>query len=90
MNIDFTNRETYLAWRAQWKANYKALSKEITEGKHALANAFRSNDPKSYLLQRELLINRAAATSMLETLKEAKAKSAEMRAARLAEQKEAA
>jgi hypothetical protein len=90
MNIDFTNRETYLAFRANWKANYKQLSQEIREGKHALANAFRANDPKAYILQRELLINRSLATSMLETLKEAKEKSAEMRAARLAELQSAA
>lgn len=31
MNIDFTNREEYLVWRADWKAQYKALSKEIRE-----------------------------------------------------------
>lgn len=90
MNIEFTNKETYLAFRANWKAAYKALSTEIREGRRALANAFRSNDPKAYMLQRELLSNRAAATRMLETLKEAKEKSAEMRAARLAELSKAA
>lgn len=91
MNFEFTNRETYLAFRAEWKANYAQLSEEIRSGRRALANAFRESDhTKAYILQRELLINRKIATSMLESLKEAKEKSAEMRAARLAELSKAA
>lgn len=37
----FNSRETYLAWRAQWKADYKALSAEITQIKRSLR---RPND----------------------------------------------
>lgn len=31
MNIDFTTREEYLAWKAEWKAQYKELSQEIRD-----------------------------------------------------------
>ncbi len=30
-DMPFTDRETYLQWRADWRADYAALSKEIRE-----------------------------------------------------------
>ena len=45
-NLEFTNRETYIAWRAQWRAAYKQISTEIREGKTKLANQFREGDPR--------------------------------------------
>lgn len=72
MNIEqITSRETYLAFRAEWKAEYKELSEEIREGKGKIANAFRDGrDASGY--QRNRLRNQAMATRMLELLKEAK------------------
>ncbi len=87
--LTFTNRETYLAWRANWRATYKALSAEIREGKQAQANAFRTSDPKAQIIQRDLSANRSLANRLMELRKEAKELSAEQRLAG-AKQSEAA
>jgi hypothetical protein len=72
MNIEqITSRETYLAFRAEWKSEYKQISEDIREGKHKISNAFRENRDASNF-QRRRLRNREMATRMLEMLKEAK------------------
>lgn len=76
--LNFTNRETYIAWRANWRSAYRELSTEIREGRRALSNAFKANDyAKAANLQRELLANRALANRMMELRKEAKELAAE-------------
>lgn len=89
MEINFTNRETYIAWRAKWRATYKALSEEIRQGKQALRDAYRANDPKAPALQRELNFNRSLANRMMETRKEAKALVKEQREQHFAAQQAA-
>lgn len=73
----FTNRETYLAWRAEWRAQYKNISAQIRAKKLELKTAFRSNDyVAAYKLQRQIPMLRDMATSMLETRKESKEQAA--------------
>ena len=55
-NIKFTSKETYLAYRSEWKVKYKAISNEIRIYKHS----WKHNALK------------AKATAALEELKEAK------------------
>ena len=85
MNIEqITSRETYLAFRSEWKAEYKELSEEIREGKGKIANAFRDGrDASGYQNSRRR--NKALATRMLEMLKEAKEIAKAARTAKLAE-----
>ena len=42
--FNFTTREEYLANRAAWKTNYKALSTAQREAKQGLKKAFRAHD----------------------------------------------
>jgi len=35
MKFTFTNKETYLAYRSEWKANYKELSQQIRDFRFA-------------------------------------------------------
>lgn len=90
--MNFSTRETYIAWRANWRSAYSAISTEIRQTKNELANAFRMGDlSKAATLQRDLLANRALATRLLDLRKEAKKKSGEQRAVALQkEQAEAA
>lgn len=53
MKFTFTNKETYLAYRSEWKAQYKKLSADIRAVKHTW---------KHHSLRRK-------ATAMLEELK---------------------
>jgi hypothetical protein len=69
----FTNRETYIAWRAEWRAQYKNLSAQIRTKKVELKTAFQANNyDAAYKLQRQIPMLRDMATSMLETRKESK------------------
>lgn len=43
-SFSFSTREEYLANRAAWKANYKALSIAQREAKQGLKTAFRAHD----------------------------------------------
>ncbi len=67
----FTNKETYLAYRSEWKAKYQALSQEIRELKTDINETQRA---KGYAgsMQYSLLKKRALATAMLEERKESK------------------
>lgn len=33
MKFSFTDKDSYLKWRAEWRENYSALSQQIREGK---------------------------------------------------------
>lgn len=41
--INFNTKEEYLAWAAEWKAEYKVLSAKIREAKHAYKAAQRAD-----------------------------------------------
>ncbi len=84
-NLEFTNRETYIAWRAQWRANYKQISLEIREGKANLATQFRESDLASARTQRNLLSNRSLANQMMLIRTAATEKKNEIIAAKMAE-----
>jgi hypothetical protein len=71
MEINFTNRETYLVWRANWKTAYKAQSQEIRDLKRSIKQA--GNSEQASYLQRDLHFARQIATRMMLVLAEAKA-----------------
>lgn len=81
-NFSFTTREEYLAWRAEWKADYKLRSQRIRALKKeikgiARSGAYAGNE------QMEREIYRAEARNALETLAEAKAEASRQRELRL-------
>jgi hypothetical protein len=43
--MNFTDRETYLAARAAWKANYKRISQEIRDARDVHRNSARTATP---------------------------------------------
>jgi hypothetical protein len=67
----FTNKETYLAYRSEWKANYKNLSQEIRTLK---ADIRETQQAKGYAgsMQYRLLKLRDEATAMIEERKASK------------------
>ena len=67
----FNSKETYLAYRSNWRANYKALSQQIRETKHDIKEAMRAKEYAGSM-QYSLLKMRAQATAMIEELKGAK------------------
>ena len=69
--MKFTNKETYLAYRSEWKANYKNLSQEIRALKVEINETQRA---KGYAgsMQYQLLKLRKQATAMIEERKESK------------------
>lgn len=70
----FDSRETYLAWRAQWKADYKALSAEIVAIKRKLRrpNGSTLSTDEQAALQSQHHYLAQKATYALMTLAEAK------------------
>lgn len=68
----FNSKETYLAYRSEWKANYKTLSQEIRELRNEIKVTQRA---KGYAgsMQYTLLKLRAKATAMIEERKASKA-----------------
>lgn len=82
-NVPFTTRETYLVWRARWKADYKALSAQITQIKRQLRrdNAGLSTEQMSQLQSKHHYLS-LKATQMLEQRAEAKVEAARQYAAR--------
>ncbi|HET8688787.1 MAG TPA: hypothetical protein VFM18_19390 [Methanosarcina sp.] len=69
----FNSRETYLAFRKEWKEEYLKVSKEIRESKNESKNMQREGR-HSYSVYAKLAANRRVANELLETLKEAKQK----------------
>ena len=67
----FNNKETYLAYRSEWKANYKTLTQEIRTSK---TNVSKMQREKGYAgsIQYNLIKLRAQATSILEERKASK------------------
>jgi hypothetical protein len=56
MKFTFTNKETYLAYRSEWKAQYKQLSQDIRDLKfcRAFPQAKRFENPKNVERYREI------------------------------------
>ena len=84
-NIKFTNKEEYLAYRSNWKAQYKELSQQIRDAKfcHWFHSLKREDRIKSAQAHYDSISSVACdwysiykmkkqATAMLEELKEAK------------------
>ena len=68
----FNSKETYLAYRSNWRANYKALSQQIRE----LSNGIKvTQREKGYAgaMQYQKLKLRAQATAAIEEMKGARA-----------------
>lgn len=76
---NITSRETYIAWRSEWRAEYKALSREIRGTKYKISNTFRSGEYAGRL-QSELGSLRRKANLMLDARETAKKHAAEQRA----------
>lgn len=72
-SFDFATREEYLADRAAWKANYKALTTAQRKAKMDLKKAFRDEDFRAVdRFMSEAASNKATARELLDTLAEAK------------------
>jgi hypothetical protein len=69
MKFTFTNKETYLAYRSEWKANYKALTQGIRNLK---AEMRESGHQITWTEFSQLSKLKAKATAMLEERKESK------------------
>ena len=81
-NFTFTTREEYLAYRAAWRASYKAQSQLIRDLRRELKAADSSEQPR---LQSRLHYARVEANRMNLELAAAKKAAAAQRAARLPE-----
>lgn len=69
MKFTFTNKETYLAYRSNWKAEYKTLSQEI----RALKAQMRESGHQITWTEFSALAKlKAKATAMIEERKESK------------------
>jgi len=82
-NFTFSDRETWLAYRADWKARYKAQSEKIRALKRKMAS-MKGQDTSSE--QSSLYVLRRTANDMMVELMEAK----EFKNAQLAERQQAA
>lgn len=67
----FTSRETYLRYRAEWKADYATLSEGIRILKREIAQSFKEGGYPG-LKQNDLRTKQRAAFEMLEELKASK------------------
>jgi hypothetical protein len=82
-NFTFDSRETYLAYRQDWKARYKAASDDIRATKKNLQHYYKEGnyDEASYM-QSKLHFQRVFANKLMVQLTEAKAFKNEQLAAR--------
>ncbi len=80
--VPFSDRESYLKWKDEWKAAYKILSREIREAKNGRSS---KKNPMSYGISiTRALYGREYARAMMEMRMEAKEISIKMRTERLA------
>lgn len=78
---EFTDRESYLAWRKVWKETYLELTQEIREAKKIRGT---HGHEKQNWMTYEAAILRIKARNMMQILQDGKQLSGQMRAARLA------
>ena len=69
--MKFTNKQTYLAYRSEWKSNYNALSQRIREVRSGIRD-LQKNKKYAGALQYAKFKLRAEAKAMIEELKFAK------------------
>lgn len=82
--VPFTDRESYLKWKDEWRAAYKWLSHEIREAKNGRSSKKNPNTYGDAITR--ALYGRQYACSMMDMRMEAKEISIKMRAERLAAQ----
>ena len=68
----FNSRETYLEFRAEWKAEYKQISADIREDKNAIKNSQRESGHTPPQIYGRLSRSHRRANELLEILGEAK------------------
>jgi hypothetical protein len=73
--LTFTTRDTYLAWRAEWRAEYRKLSLAIRTSKRNIAQRFK-NGGDAATLQHILLTQQYHAIIMLGLRAESKTRAA--------------
>ncbi len=78
----FETRDQYLAWRAEWRASYKAHSADIRAMKREIARVQKTGGHAG-AVQAELARLRAMAFLKMEQRAETKRRAAEMRQSRL-------
>jgi hypothetical protein len=71
LDLDFTTREQYLTWRAEWRKQYRELSNSIRE-KKAKRNANFRNGDSAAVLQSIILRQKIAAFELMELHTESK------------------
>lgn len=86
LNPNFTTRDEYLAFRTQWRAEYKAISQEIRDLKRNIREAYRAgNWDSASSLQSTLSYTRRRANQYMQARTKATELMREQRAARVAE-----
>lgn len=63
--IDLSSKESYLAWVAAWKTEYKACSARIRSARAAFRTAGATGESMSFAVKEPLLRERALARTML-------------------------
>lgn len=84
----FNSRDSYRAWRRDWKASYRETSGNIRNLKRTISQKFKDGEYAGYE-QNELRRARYVANAMLEKLKAAKAEAQRQYEAERAEKKAA-
>jgi hypothetical protein len=70
--LSFTNRESFLAWRAEWREEYAELSANLRRSKMSCKEAFRANKlDAAARLQNNIRTLKSEAREMMELRKEA-------------------
>ena len=82
---ELNTREAFIAWRTEWRAEYKALSREIRGTKYKISNTFRAGEYAGPL-QNQLSKLRAKANEMLDARETAKKLAAERKQQRQLEE----
>lgn len=80
-SLNFTDRLTYLAWAAGWKAHYKHVSQEIRRLKAVHKKEAPELSIEFYTANRELIRKRMEANELLITRAASKVKAGRQRAA---------
>lgn len=79
LDLNTMTRDAYVAFRRQWRTDYKALSAEIREMKLRIKNLMKA-DESTGELQNEVRSLSHRATDSLDTLAQAKARLKEIAA----------
>ncbi len=86
----FNDRASYIAYRADWKARYKALSEEIRETRAAIKQAYAdNNEDRASTLQQSKAFLRTQARHMMMEIEAAKIEAQRQYVAERAEKKAA-